>query len=748
MTITYTTSEIPEFVPATTFIPAYEATQIASPLVTPIEPSTPILPYVLWSLYGLGVFIFGSRFALNLFRLKRKIETAETLPKHGFTLALLPQTIVPHSFFRWIFLSRKRYDNNEIAPEVLAHEATHVRQKHSLDILFIEFLQVFFWFNPLIWLSKKSIKLNHEFLADRGALEDDSDVYHYQHILLSYASSADHAALESPFNYSLTKKRILMLSKTISRKRAIVSALLLLPVLTGCVLAFNNAIVAVPETAITHPIEGAWIDHANENKNVSIYQKNDTLWWDQVVMKVPIQVENNTYSIISAGDIIPLSLTANNKLKMGSVYFTRPEDAVSYRIDGIWEAADTSNTYTFNTKNGQPSCDIINKVTGKSTRYYPKLIANGMHFTVDGKTLTFTIKNENLIMQDGSVLERTKNNSVYKTLDTQESSYAQNFVAGAKRNGKKALVIEIQNDQISVNGTNSTIANFQSDIDALTNNWTAQEYTAAVPSFLFKNNSANFLKDANIQFRKTQFAKINEGLQLHSSPSNISTDQVVATPEELKQYNRLAKKYNAQAKAERKVAVTDLNILETVYRKMSTSQKANNEAFPECDLQNPVSSKELKVYNRLATKYANYSKGKILQGEVIRMYDIYSRMTTAQKKTAPAYPALPPPPPPPPVSAAPKVKKGEKSDIPPPPPPAPPKAPKVKDLKSLPPPPPPPSAEEHFVKMRKLGGKFFYEKKEISFEEAVKLANENDNLSIKTPYPYSKPPKTFITKSK
>ena len=97
------------------------------------------------------------------------------------------------------------------------------------------------------------------------------------------------------------------------------------------------------------------------------------------------------------------------------------------------------------------------------------------------------------------------------------------------------------------------------------------------------------------------------------------------------------------------------------------------------------------------------------------------------------------------------MKKGEKSDIPPPPPPAPPKAPKppkAKDLKNLPPPPPPPSAEEHFVKMRKLGGKFYYEKKEISFEEAVKLVNENDNLSIKTPYPYSKPPKTFITKSK
>ena len=749
ITITYTSSVTPELVP--TFVPAAEVTQNASPLLTPIEPSTSILPYILWSLYGLGVFIFGSRFALNLFRLKRKIETSETLPKYGFTLALLPQTIVPHSFFRWIFLSRKRYENNEIAPEVLAHEATHVRQKHSLDILFIELLQVFFWFNPLIWLSKKSIKLNHEFLADRGALENDSDVYHYQHILLSYASSTDHAALESPFNYSLTKKRILMLSKTISRKRAIVSALLLLPVLTGCVLAFNNAIVAVPENAMTHPIEGAWIDHANENKNVSIYQKNDTLWWDQVVMKVPIQVENNTYSITSAREVWKLSLTENDQLKMGSAFFTRPDDKFSYRIDGSWQKVEGETVYTFITKNGQPTCDIAPAIGSVATRYYPKRTENGMTINVDGKPISFTIKNNSLIMQDGNVLRRIRNTSVYDTLENQESSYAQNFIAGAARNEKKAIVIEIQNDQISLNGTVTTVATLRRDIDAWTKNWSDKDFTSAVPSFLYKNNSANFLQDANIQFKKTKFSKVNKGLQLNHPTSSANSKQVGASSEELIKYNDLAKKYNAQAKADRKIPASDLKTLETVYRKMSTSQKANNEAFPECDIQNPVSSKELKVYNRLATKYANYSKGKILQGEVARMYDIYSRMTAAQKKTAKAYPALPPPPPPPPAPAAPKVKKGEKSDIPPPPPPAPPKAPKppkAKDLKNLPPPPPPPSAEEHFVKMRKLGGKFYYEKKEISFEEAVKLVNENDNLSIKTPYPYSKPPKTFITKSK
>lgn len=957
ITFTYTSTDVADTVWVTDFAEGYETNASYIPVTENIAPVTPILPYLFWSVYGIGFLLFGSRFVLNLLRLKQKVAVAETLPKKGFTLALLPQTIVPHSFFKWIFLSRKRYEAKEIAPEVLAHEATHVRQKHSIDILFIELLQVIFWFNPLFWLSKKSIKLNHEFLADRGVLLEQNDIHQYQNILLSYACSTDHAALESPFNYSLTKKRILMLSKTISRKRAIVSALLLVPVLTGCVLAFNNAIVAVPEMTTAHSIEGVWIDHANENKNVSIYKKNDTLWWDQAVMKVPIQVNNDTYSILSGGEMWNLSLTANDQLKLGSVYFTRPDDNVSFRIDGAWQAKNGDRVYTFITKNGLPTCDVTYIDDSSSKRYYPKRIENGMTFTMDTEPLTFHIKNNTLIMQDGSVLERTKNMSVYEILEKQESNYAENFVAGAERNGRKALVIEIRSNQISVNGKAATISSLQRDINAITKDWKEQEYLDAVPSFLFKNNSFEFLKKANDTFQMTRFSRANKGMVLYNPSSvNVQTEKHGAL-EELKKptsaqlnlwrtnkqygiwidgvsvknsllstyiaddfayffgskvhknatnYNAYQTRidlhtlaYKAQLNSEKTQKVQDLltsyptinatlireytswvqaknsekvmrvngttldKMRHIYYTLMSPQQRATSPTFPVTlppppplmqtgrkgdtitftytdtdkkgtavfknvigaprDLQkailihqkaegifmydgkkisfekalafsknnienaftidkdarppvlfisvqpfgtvngklvsevpepqNPVSAKELKEYNRLATKYANYKKGKVLQGEVARMYDIYSRMTATQKKTAKAYPPLPPPPPPPPAPPAPqKVVKGEKSNIPPPPPPppAPPKAPKVlKGQKSdLPPPPPPPSPEEHFVKMRKLGGTFFYENKEITFEKAVKLVNENDNLNIKTPYPYSKPPKTFITKTK
>ena len=155
-----------------------------------IESAAPVIPQVdytetiLWSIYLLGVMIFGVRFVLHLVRLKRKINKAETFPEKDFTLALLGKNIVPHSFFKWVFVNKTEYLNKKTAPEVLAHEATHVRQKHSWDILFIEFLQVIFWFNPLIWGYKIAIKLNHEFLADQGAIKNKSNIAIYQNLSL------------------------------------------------------------------------------------------------------------------------------------------------------------------------------------------------------------------------------------------------------------------------------------------------------------------------------------------------------------------------------------------------------------------------------------------------------------------------------------------------------------------------------------------------------------------------------------
>ncbi len=281
ITFTYQAEVAPQITPIFQEYVETVSTPSQVPQVTEVDYTNTVI----WGIYLLGVFIFGFRFIVNLVRLKRKIHQAELHPSSHFTLALLEQVMVPHSFLKWIFVNKDSYRQKEIAPEVLAHEATHVRQKHSLDIIAIEFIQVIFWFNPLVWLYKGSIKLNHEFLADQGAIVDKSNIAIYQNILLSYASSTHHTALESPFNYSLTKKRIVMLSQSFSRKKVVLRALLLIPVVTICLLLFNQGIIAqekpkdqkAPQTSTyaTQFVEGATRNGKNalviEVKNDSIY---------------------------------------------------------------------------------------------------------------------------------------------------------------------------------------------------------------------------------------------------------------------------------------------------------------------------------------------------------------------------------------------------------------------------------------------------------------------------------------------
>src|SRR5690606_16202849 len=112
-------------------------------------------PFALWTIYGLGVLFFGVKFFRNLFSLIQKIRTNPKYRNSGFINVLLSETVIPHTFFSYIFLNKKQFEHDEIPPEVLLHEQTHALQKHSLDVIFVELLQIVFWFNPLFYFIKR-----------------------------------------------------------------------------------------------------------------------------------------------------------------------------------------------------------------------------------------------------------------------------------------------------------------------------------------------------------------------------------------------------------------------------------------------------------------------------------------------------------------------------------------------------------------------------------------------------------------
>jgi phage terminase small subunit len=203
------------------------------------------LDMINWSLimttaYVIGVVFFGFRFFRNLFQILRRIKRNPNFKEASSVRVLLKEVLPPHTFLSYIFLNKKKYEENAIPKEVLLHEETHAKQRHSLDVLFVEFLQVILWFNPLVYLYKKAIKLNHEFLADNAVLQQEIHTKNYQNTLLSYLSKESlekyqSTGIANAINYSSIKKRFTVMKKRTSKKAIVLRSFLLIP-LSGLLL--------------------------------------------------------------------------------------------------------------------------------------------------------------------------------------------------------------------------------------------------------------------------------------------------------------------------------------------------------------------------------------------------------------------------------------------------------------------------------------------------------------------------------
>ncbi|WP_316746506.1 TonB family protein [Pedobacter gandavensis] len=153
------------------------------------------------------------------------------------------------------FFTKKRID--PALPEldtINRHEEIHIRQLHSLDVLFFELLSIFTWFNPIIYGYKSAVKNTHEYLADEEAAKFQGDKEQYALLLLSRAFSiAPHTLTNTFFNKSLLKKRIFMLHKQRSTRTAILKYGLVLPLfaitlmLSAATIRSNETIIAVTE---------------------------------------------------------------------------------------------------------------------------------------------------------------------------------------------------------------------------------------------------------------------------------------------------------------------------------------------------------------------------------------------------------------------------------------------------------------------------------------------------------------------
>lgn len=224
----------------------FQETEFISDISPVLEPQAQPIPYesYLLAIYlGISLMLL-IYFCYNIYKLFVKINKSEKASYFEATVILLKEKVQPHSFLKYIFINKKVYKKDQQEQLILTHELAHVQQKHSIDIVLLELLNMLFWFVPIFKLYKKAIQLNHEFLADDAVIKTHKNVSEYQNLLLKLTTQNNNTYLASNLNYSLTKKRLLMMTTPSSKTKILLKKVLLFPVVAGCIFAFAQRVEA------------------------------------------------------------------------------------------------------------------------------------------------------------------------------------------------------------------------------------------------------------------------------------------------------------------------------------------------------------------------------------------------------------------------------------------------------------------------------------------------------------------------
>jgi bla regulator protein blaR1 len=251
---------------------------------------------VLLFIYLTITLIMLARFARNL-RMIKKLIIHHGPAVNGLQIVYLEKKTAPFSFFNYLFVYREDFKNNKITNSQFKHELAHSRQLHSLDILLIELIICGFWFNPFVWLYRRAVAENHEFIADQFATGQGINVRTYAKNIIHSTSSHNPQNLTSGFSFIQTKNRITMLnqvkSSVITRALKLTIVLFLLSVS----LIFSSCTSDVSMKPFTVIIDAGHGGHDDGVTFEALYEKNIVL---KIARKVnDLGADNNIAVVLS-----------------------------------------------------------------------------------------------------------------------------------------------------------------------------------------------------------------------------------------------------------------------------------------------------------------------------------------------------------------------------------------------------------------------------------------------------------------
>ncbi|MEW4923840.1 M56 family metallopeptidase [Algibacter sp. 2305UL17-15] len=214
---------------------------IGKPTETAISPitlePTLVVENSFWTWESIIYLGIGIATIVFIYKLIKLLQLLYKNPKEridNIFIVNLMKSNVAFSFFNYVFLGEQLKKEQRAA--VLKHEMVHVKQKHTLDLLFFELLRILFWFNPLIYIYQSKILSLHEFIADDQAVKTQDKSQYYQSLLSQVFETKNISFINPFFKQSLIKKRIVMLSKSKSKRVNLLKYVIIAPVILGMLI--------------------------------------------------------------------------------------------------------------------------------------------------------------------------------------------------------------------------------------------------------------------------------------------------------------------------------------------------------------------------------------------------------------------------------------------------------------------------------------------------------------------------------
>jgi len=301
--------------------------------------------FVFWA----GAAVFAFRLLVQLFSLLKIYRNSTAAHIMGHDVRIIKGDSGPFSFWKSIYVNPARHEPTDLT-SILMHEQIHISEWHTLDILLAEISTIFYWFNPGIWLMKRAIRENIEFITDRKILNTGADTKQYQYSLLNVSFAAAPRGIVNHFNISTIKKRIIMMNAKRSSKAKLTRYALLIPGVIILLLVFS--ITKAAHTGNTMHKASA------------------------VITRYAAVLKNNIASVITKTGVTVNSTASKvtDTIRKGGFYLTtsKHSDSLNYVINGVkagkaaFKALDPGNIYSIEIMPGTEAAKLIDKIDLKS----------------------------------------------------------------------------------------------------------------------------------------------------------------------------------------------------------------------------------------------------------------------------------------------------------------------------------------------------------------------------------------------